>query len=81
MALMTQHTFVAGKLVVQMKGGNRETFCAGDAFHIPPGHDAFVEGDEEVRSERTLPQTLRQQPRTESESAVSISLHHRRWSS
>lgn len=38
----------AGKLVVQMKDGNRETFCAGDAFHIPPGHDAFVEGDEEV---------------------------------
>lgn len=40
----------AGKLVVEMKeGGNREVFVAGDAFHIPPNHDAYVEGDEEVR--------------------------------
>lgn len=32
-----------------MQDGNRDVFVAGDAFHIPPNHDAFVEGDEEVR--------------------------------
>lgn len=37
-----------------MKDGNRATFCAGDAFHIPPRHDAYVDGDEEVRKVRGL---------------------------
>lgn len=39
---------VSGQLTVEMEGGSRETLNAGDVAVIPPGHDAWVEGDEEV---------------------------------
>ncbi|KSU78651.1 cupin domain-containing protein [Pseudarthrobacter enclensis] len=36
----------AGTLTVQMEDGSRTTVSAGHAYAIPPGHDAWVEGDE-----------------------------------
>lgn len=38
---------IAGKMTVKMDDGKQATFSAGDAFCIPPGHDAWVEGSEE----------------------------------
>ena len=35
-----------GELVVRMDSGEELRISAGDAFHIPPGHDAWVEGQE-----------------------------------
>lgn len=35
---------VAGTLTVQMADGNQMTINAGDAYSIPAGHDAWVEG-------------------------------------
>lgn len=35
-----------GTLTVEMEDGTRATFRAGDAYAIPAGHDAWVEGDE-----------------------------------
>lgn len=41
---------VGGKLVVRMVQSNVETWIGpGDFFEIPPGHDAYVHGDEEVQ--------------------------------
>jgi mannose-6-phosphate isomerase-like protein (cupin superfamily) len=37
---------VSGRLTVQLKGGAKKTFSAGDSYTIPPGHDAWVEGPE-----------------------------------
>lgn len=37
---------VAGRITVRMKDGAQKTIAAGDAYTIPPGHDAWVEGDE-----------------------------------
>ena len=37
---------VAGCVTVRMKDGTQKTIVAGDAYTIPPGHDAWVEGDE-----------------------------------
>lgn len=34
-----------GTMVVRMDSGVEFRVHAGDAFHIPPGHDAWVEGD------------------------------------
>ena len=40
--------FVArGTLTVEHEDGSRGTVSAGDAYRITPGHDAWVEGDEE----------------------------------
>ena len=40
---------IAGSLVVRMVNSGEETTIApGDFFEIPPGHDAYVEGDERV---------------------------------
>ena len=36
----------AGRLTVQVAGGQPVTVKAGDAYDIPPGHDAWVEGQE-----------------------------------
>ena len=36
----------AGTITVQLDDGTRTTIKAGDAYAIPPGHDAWVEGDE-----------------------------------
>jgi len=39
----------SGTLVVRMVEADRETrIGAGDFFEIPPGHDAYVEGDDRV---------------------------------
>ncbi len=37
---------VSGRLTVQMTDGTRKTIGAGESYTIPPGHDAWVEGDE-----------------------------------
>jgi len=40
---------LSGKLVVRMVESGEETaITTGDFFEIPPGHDAYVEGDERV---------------------------------
>ncbi len=36
---------VAGCLKVQLKDGTEKTIKAGESYTIPPGHDAWVEGD------------------------------------
>lgn len=38
---------VAGKLTVHMEDGTEKTIKAGDSYTIPPGHDAWVEGNED----------------------------------
>jgi mannose-6-phosphate isomerase-like protein (cupin superfamily) len=37
---------ISGRLHVQMDDGEEMEFGAGDAVHIPPGHDGWVVGDE-----------------------------------
>ena len=37
---------VQGRMVVKMDDGSEEEFGPGDAFHMPPGHDAWIVGDE-----------------------------------
>ncbi len=37
---------VSGRLHIQMNSGEEMEIGAGDALHIPPGHDAWVVGDE-----------------------------------
>jgi quercetin dioxygenase-like cupin family protein len=37
---------VSGELVIQFEGEERHTLVAGDAFHVPAGHDARCAGDE-----------------------------------
>lgn len=37
---------VAGRITVRLQDGTQKTIIAGDAYTIPPGHDAWVEGDE-----------------------------------
>lgn len=37
---------VAGRIVVSMEDGRTKELAAGDLFHIAPGHDAWVVGDE-----------------------------------
>jgi hypothetical protein len=39
---------VAGRLRVVMDDGSEDEFGPGDISHIPPGHDAWVVGDEPV---------------------------------
>ncbi|MGZ3711540.1 MAG: cupin domain-containing protein [Bdellovibrionota bacterium] len=36
----------SGAMTIQMTNGDQFTVKAGDAFHIPPGHTAWVEGKE-----------------------------------
>jgi quercetin dioxygenase-like cupin family protein len=38
---------VGGNLVVETTDGNRINITKGDSYTIPPGHDAWVEGNEE----------------------------------
>ena len=43
------HSFVtSGRLAVRMDDGSQEEFGAGEIWIIPPGHDAWVVGDEAV---------------------------------
>lgn len=37
-----------GKMRVRMQDGSETLLQAGDVLNIPPGHDAWVEGDETV---------------------------------
>lgn len=39
---------VSGRIVVRLSDGTEKTSSAGDSYTIPPGHDAWVEGDEPV---------------------------------
>ncbi len=39
---------LAGCMTVEMDDGTRETLQQGDVALIPPGHDAWVNGDEQV---------------------------------
>ncbi len=39
---------VSGRLHVVMDDGSEEDFGAGDVSHLPPGHDAWVLGDDPV---------------------------------
>jgi hypothetical protein len=39
---------VAGRLHVIMDDGSEEEFGPGDVSHLPPGHDAWVVGNEPV---------------------------------
>src|SRR5919202_4516467 len=36
---------VAGQIIVQLKDGTQHTVSAGQSYTIPPGHDAWVEGN------------------------------------
>jgi len=37
---------VSGSITVRMKDGTQKTIVAGESYTIPPGHDAWVEGNE-----------------------------------
>ena len=37
---------VAGRIKVRMQDGTERTISAGESYTIPPGHDAWVEGDQ-----------------------------------
>ena len=37
---------VSGRITVRLDDGTEQTVSAGDSYTIPPGHDAWVEGDE-----------------------------------
>jgi len=37
---------VSGSMTVRMDDGEEHTYVEGEAFHMPPGHDAWTEGDE-----------------------------------
>jgi quercetin dioxygenase-like cupin family protein len=37
---------VSGRLTVRMADGTEKTIAAGESYTIPPGHDAWVEGNE-----------------------------------
>jgi hypothetical protein len=39
---------ISGRLHVVMADGSQEDFIQGDVFSIPPGHDAWVVGQEPV---------------------------------
>jgi quercetin dioxygenase-like cupin family protein len=37
---------VSGRITVRLKDGTQKTISAGESYTIPPGHDAWVEGNE-----------------------------------
>jgi len=37
---------VSGRITVRMKDGTQKTISAGQSYTIPPGHDAWVDGNE-----------------------------------
>lgn len=37
---------VSGQITIQMKDGTEQRITAGDSYTIPPGHEAWVEGNE-----------------------------------
>lgn len=40
------HVLLIGSIGVEMEDGERAEFSAGDVFELPPGHDAWVVGNE-----------------------------------
>jgi uncharacterized cupin superfamily protein len=36
---------IQGRLTVRMQDGTEQSISAGESYTIPPGHDAWVEGD------------------------------------
>jgi class 3 adenylate cyclase len=42
------HVQLSGRMAFQLDGEGPEEFVAGDVFDVPPGHDAWVVGDEPV---------------------------------
>ena len=37
---------ISGRLTVRLEDGTNKTIVAGESYTIPPGHDAWVEGNE-----------------------------------
>jgi quercetin dioxygenase-like cupin family protein len=37
---------VSGRITVRLKDGTEKAIVAGESYTIPPGHDAWVEGDQ-----------------------------------
>ena len=37
---------ISGRLTVRLQDGTQKTIVAGESYIIPPGHDAWVEGNE-----------------------------------
>ncbi|HET7153027.1 MAG TPA: cupin domain-containing protein, partial [Candidatus Kapabacteria bacterium] len=37
---------ISGQLTVRTNDGTQKTISGGDSYRIPPGHDAWVEGNE-----------------------------------
>lgn len=37
---------ISGRITVRMNDGTQKTIKAGESYTIPPGHDAWVEGNE-----------------------------------
>jgi quercetin dioxygenase-like cupin family protein len=37
---------VSGRMTVRLQDGTQKTLVAGDSYTVPPGHDAWVEGNE-----------------------------------
>ena len=38
---------LSGRMTVRMDDGSEHEYKPGEAFNMPPGHDAWVEGDEQ----------------------------------
>src|SRR5579862_4820894 len=41
---------MSGRITVRMSDGTQKTISAGDSYSIPPGHEAWVEGNEPLVS-------------------------------
>jgi hypothetical protein len=39
---------LSGTITIRLEDGSEQTMRAGDSYTIPPGHDAWVVGDEPV---------------------------------
>ena len=37
---------VSGRITIRLTDGSQKTIAAGESYTIPPGHDAWVEGNE-----------------------------------
>jgi hypothetical protein len=38
---------ISGRMALKMDDGSGREFGPGDTFHMPPGHDAWIVGDED----------------------------------
>jgi len=47
---------VSGRLRVRLDDGTEKEFGPGDAYHVPPGHDGWVVGDEPFVSIEVAPE-------------------------